>query len=526
MSLADQGQSLVVTEHGLLVAYGQFAKIVGLIKAIEQVSFKMKTVDHSPADKVAELLCHILAGGMHINELGRSAHPLGKDQAVAQAWGQQSFASASGVSHLLHAVSSDTVKAIKTAIDQVIEPYRRRILCELSPSLVVVDFDLLGLVVSDQAKTYEGAGFGYLGEINAVGKGYQFARAQLQGPKGAMVLGGFLHPGRTVSQHCLKELVGLVEAQLGRPRRRVECVAARLEAAEGRLAAIKAEVTKLAEKPKLVASRERLEREQQHVAEEIAGLRVYRDQLAAENDTNPNPPRRIILRLDGGFGDAQSLAWLYEQGYSFVVRAHHKGVAERLRKENGLHWEKVSKNGFIAECNQTMFGKCLYSMRLFACRQLRPEGQPERWSALVVTPDLDPKGWPVRRVGTFYNERQVIEAGIKEGKGIFASRHLPTRRKAGIELYEELVLLAQNLVRWFRRQFLGSTELAAAGVQELVRIGARSRAEVVLGKKGVIALTFVGDGAWRGITVRLKSQFAYQLSFPFLESISVLGAGH
>src|SRR3989304_641072 len=128
MSVADQEQSLVVTEHGLLVAYGQFARAVGLIKGIEQVSFKMKTVDHSPADKVAELLCHLLSGGTHINELGKSAHPLGKDQAVAQAWGQQSFASASGVSQLLHSVSGDSVNALKSALDRVIQPFRRRIL--------------------------------------------------------------------------------------------------------------------------------------------------------------------------------------------------------------------------------------------------------------------------------------------------------------------------------------------------------------------------------------------------------------
>ncbi|MGQ9553932.1 MAG: hypothetical protein ACUVWR_07460 [Anaerolineae bacterium] len=39
------------------------------------------------------------------------------------------------------------------------------------------------------------------------------------------------------------------------------------------------------------------------------------------------------------------------------------------------------------------------------------------------------------------------EAGIKESKGIFASRHLPTRHQAGIALYQELVLFAQNLIR-------------------------------------------------------------------------------
>ncbi|MCL4534056.1 MAG: hypothetical protein M1370_02725 [Bacteroidetes bacterium] len=65
--------------------------------------------------------------------------------------------------------------------------------------------------------------------------------------------------------------------------------------------------------------------------------------MAAENAADPNP-RRIVLRLDGAFGNARDLAWLYEQGYSVVARAQAHRVAEGLRKEQGLHWEKVSKN--------------------------------------------------------------------------------------------------------------------------------------------------------------------------------------
>jgi catechol 2,3-dioxygenase-like lactoylglutathione lyase family enzyme len=58
-----------------------------------------------------------------------------------------------------------------------------------------------------------------------------------------------------------------------------------------------------------------------------------------------------------------------------------------------------------------------YPVRLFACRQWWGNEKPERWSALTVTPDLDATTWPARRIGVFYNERQVMEAGIKEGKG-------------------------------------------------------------------------------------------------------------
>jgi hypothetical protein len=474
-----QDQTLVETEHALLIAYGRFAQQVGLLQALEQVPFKMKTVEHTPEDKTAELLAHILAGSMHVNELATSAHPLVKDQMVARAWDQQTFASASGVSDLLRSVSQDTVEALKLQLRQVLDPFRRRLLRELSPSYIVVDLDLTGLVVSDQATTYEGADFGYMGEVDGLGRGYQFARAQLVGLSDTLVLGGFLHPGRTVEVHCLKELVALVEAELGRPRRRVELVESQLAELERRQAEVGAELARREEGGAFLRRRVRhLERERDGLGTQMAALRSRLEELAAENRLNPNP-RRIILRLDGGFGDATRLAWLYEQGYDFVARAHNHRVAERLCLEAGLSWQKVSKNGFIAENQQSSLGESPYSMRLFACKQWWGDKRPERRSALVVTPTLEAKEWSVRRIGVFYNQRQIIEAGTKEGKGIFASRHLPTRHQAGIAFYQELVLLAQNLIRWFRRQFLGNTLLAAASVKELVRIGANSRAQVL-----------------------------------------------
>ena len=516
MIVAHQDQTLIETEHALLIAYGRFAQQVGLLEALEQVPFKMKTVEHSPEDKTAELLAHILAGGMHVNELAKSAHPLVMDQPVAEAWGQETFASASGVSDLLRSVSPDTVDVLKTKLRSVLHPYRRRILRDLTASYLIVDLDLTGLVVSDQATTYEGADFGYMGELCKVGRGYQFARAQLAGSTDALVLGGFLHPGRTVEAHCLKELVRLIEAELGRPRRRVELLENRLTEIERRLAEIEAELTRREAGGAPLRRRVRhLEHEREKLQAQIKPLRTRRDELAAENAANPSP-RRIVLRLDGGFGDAARLAWLYEQGYDFVARAHNYRVAERLRLEAGLSWQKVSKNGFIAESGQTSLGECVYPMRLFACRQWWGDKRPERWSALVVSPTLEAKDWPTRRVGVFYNGRQIIEAGTKEGKGIFASRHLPTRHQAGIAFYQELVLLAQNLVRWFRRQFLGNTVLAAAGVKELVRIGANSPARVL--RRGQdVSLTFAEDSPWRGITLSLKAQFSYQLSLPTLD---------
>jgi hypothetical protein len=249
---------------------------------------------------------------------------------------------------------------------------------------------------------------------------------------------------------------------------------------------------------------------------------VRRDELSADNATNPLR-RRILLRMDGGFGGGAQLGWLYEQGYDFVTRGHSHATADSLRKEEGLVWVKVGRGEYLAQSSRTTLGECPYPMRLILCRQRRGEDRRERWTTLIVNPELDDKNWPIRRVGVFYNGRQGIEAAIKEGKGIFASRHLPTRHKAGIAVYQELVLLAQNLARWFRRQQLGHTVLAAASIKELVRIGANSRASI-LRSGTAIGICFAADGPWRGITVWSKLALHYQLSFPFFEDCRLQGS--
>ena len=131
----------------------------------------------------------------------------------------------------------------------------------------MVDFDLPGLVVSDQATTYEGADFGHLGGGTGdagVARGYQFARAQVVGEGEALVLGGFLHPGGKVASHCLEELTTLTERHLGRPRRRVECVRARLADSESKLARIAADRARLSARGKAARTCERLGAQREH----------------------------------------------------------------------------------------------------------------------------------------------------------------------------------------------------------------------------------------------------------------------
>lgn len=80
------------TQHALLIAWGRFAKEIGLIAAIEGVQLRQKVYEHTPQAKVLEFFVAILAGQKQLQEISLSAHPLVKDTAVAKAWGQVGWA--------------------------------------------------------------------------------------------------------------------------------------------------------------------------------------------------------------------------------------------------------------------------------------------------------------------------------------------------------------------------------------------------------------------------------------------------
>jgi hypothetical protein len=93
------------TQHAFLVAWGWFAEHIGLIQQLQTVSLKQKHYHHRPQTKVLEFLVAILAGVQHLQDISLAAHPLDKDQAVAQAWAQPAWADYSGVSRTLSALS-------------------------------------------------------------------------------------------------------------------------------------------------------------------------------------------------------------------------------------------------------------------------------------------------------------------------------------------------------------------------------------------------------------------------------------
>jgi hypothetical protein len=177
----SQSQDSSLTDHAMLVAWGQYAHGLGLIKAIEAIPLDQKTVDHSPQGKVLEFLVTILGGFEYLKDISLSAHPLDKDVTVAQAWGQPGWADHSGVSRTLKQLSEVDVQRIAEALERVSQPWLdQEVVVALGRGYLELDGDLSPRPVSNTSQTYPEASFGHMNDQLRLG--YQAAIVSMRSP--------------------------------------------------------------------------------------------------------------------------------------------------------------------------------------------------------------------------------------------------------------------------------------------------------------------------------------------------------
>src|SRR2546422_10414960 len=248
------------TQHAFLVAWGWFAEHIGLIQKLQALSLKQKHYHHWPQTKVLEFLVAILAGLQHLQDISLAAHPLDKDQAVAQAWQQPAWADYSGVSRTLSGLSWDEVKQIVQVLEQVSQPAINAELQVLRAqgNRLRMDGDLTGIPVSNTSRTYPHAAFGHMDD--EIRLGYQAGVVSLESPTyGRLWLSVAHHPGDTVSCTQAEALVLAAEACLKRqPRRRTELL-------RQRIAAFEQQVTQIGER--LETQQQAVKRAKERLAE-------------------------------------------------------------------------------------------------------------------------------------------------------------------------------------------------------------------------------------------------------------------
>ncbi len=562
------------TDHGLLVAFGEFLQQHGLLGQLMQAPIKQKTRTHTPQAKLIEFMASIFSGIEYLSDLNDAPHPLAKDALVARAWGLSQFAHYSGVSRTLDACDAETVRAVRRAIDTFSQPFIRtavqELLCAGQP--IVYDLDLTGQVVSSTSTSYPEAAFGWMDR--QVQLGYQLARVCLTTLTPERIwLNGFHHPGDTVSATCVQELVRAAETQTQvRPCRRTELVQQRLAAtgklmerprrllsqqqskrtdlqrSELRLRVQIAQVEQIQKTPVLTAQSERLaarlpgwharlprlaqqlascERAiTQHqtyldeLARRVAELKTWLAQLEADNRTNPDPPV-CEVRMDSGFSGDDNLTWLIEMGYQVNTKAPSDKTTRALRQKVSAEtpWTRVGANAELSEPCDYQLHRCPYPLRV--ALQRFKVGEAYHYATLLQFRDV---GTPPPLAGWFpsYNGRQTIEAGNKELKsGVFHVQHLMTRAPAGIQLQVLLAGVAANAVRWAgpwlrtcARPLAPQLEHTLQSPKHIVRVAANSAALVQQTTSGT-AIQFAPSSALPGVTLFLKGVPAFQLPLGF-----------
>jgi hypothetical protein len=130
-----------------------------------------------------------------------------------------------------------------------------------------------------------------------------------------------------------------------------------------------------------------------------------------------------------------------------------------------------------------------------------------------VTADLE--GW-----FHFYDGRQAIGAGIKEGKNFFQMHHLKVRSPAGLVIQEEFAVFAANFVRWAAAWLCQTCPEAPApfnqarpNVKQLVRVAVNTSAWVIWEPEGCV-LRFTELSAFACVKLRVQDVNPFQLVLP------------
>ena len=576
----------ILTSHAMLIPWGIFAQLIGLVCALEEVPIPQRQREHRPQAKLIEFLAAILSGCAHLQDISRGPHPLDQDQAVAQAWGQEKWADYSGVSRTLKASTDETVTSVQDALEKVSRPFIERevVLALRDRNVLILDGDLTGRPVSNSSTTYPDVAFGWMSD--AIQLGYQAALVSMHSPTyGRLWLSVEQHPGDTVSSSEAEAMVHAAEARTGaRPWRRTDLLMERIEQhqplveeaetkqrrALSRLSDCQESLDQVhrehqawaqqvsdleiayqarnrPERPysRLAKARRKLDVRERRLArrqrdlekaqtwlsrcqQKVAALQAERALLQErltrfieDNRTN-SWPIRAIFRLDGGFGTGRNVALLIEMGYEVYSKASNYQTARALRQRAGSRpWLQVGKNAEMIAWEDAELRHCPYPLDL-ALERFQT-GEKLKHAVLLhygpepVTTDLE--GW-----FHFYNRRQTIEAGIKEGKNVFQMHHLKVRSPAGLVIQEEFAVFAANFVRWAAAWLCQTCpeaptpfNQARPNVKQLVRVAANTSAWVIWQPEGCL-LRFTDLSAFAGVELRVRDTNPFQLALPLFKS--------
>lgn len=137
------------TGYAPLAVLGYYWQQQGCFTPLEQVCPPLKTVRHTPPEKLLDVIVYILAGYAALST--GSAH-LRADLALAQAWGRQQFADHSGLSRTLAALGPAEVCTLRRAVTSIYHRLGHAHRHSLATTPLWLDLDLSLLPAGCQAE--------------------------------------------------------------------------------------------------------------------------------------------------------------------------------------------------------------------------------------------------------------------------------------------------------------------------------------------------------------------------------------
>ena len=233
---------------------------------------------------------------------------------------------------------------------------------------------------------------------------------------------------------------------------------------------------------------------------------------------------QAVFRLDAGFATWDNVALLIELGYEIYSRPYTQKIKLALlrRISKTSVWTRVGANAEMVAWPEQRLKGGPYPVDIALERFYT--GKTLRYGVLLhfgvdrVTADLP--AW-----FAYYNARQTVEAGIKEGKSVFQMHHLKVRSAPALWLQEQFAAFAANFVRWAARwlsmqcyqeppQWL---QPVATSVKTLVQVAAHTPAIVDWLPDGCL-LRFVDESLYAGRVIQTGG-CAFQLSLPLFQNV-------
>lgn len=266
---------------------------------------------------------------------------------------------------------------------------------------------------------------------------------------------------------------------------------------------------------------EQIRTRQQTRREQLQGLQERAAALAAENAAQPAAPV-VRLRMEAGFCSGTNLTALLELGDEVETKAAHPAVVTALRERTdaATAWVRVGKNAAMVAWTDYRLRGCPYALTVGL--QRLQIGTEEKYAVLVRSPRPDEIGPPeVRAWLHSYNERQSVEAGIKQAKMVFKVQRRWSRSAVGMQVQGALTLFAANFVGWVQEWVAARTVVGSAGAarmlgrpKQAVRVGANSPG-VVEQEGGQLRVCFSEASSLAGTVIHLAGSGPVQRAFPF-----------